>query len=66
MEWIRMVKLEFILVFQLCVGPYETAGMIVFLIDKRVQIFAGYFSSCALDTVMGLPTPGVSAGDYGY
>jgi hypothetical protein len=43
MEWIRMIKLEFALVFQLCVGPYGTAGMILFLIDKRVLIFCRLF-----------------------
>jgi hypothetical protein len=45
---------------------YGIVGTILSLISKMVQFFTGYLNGCALDLSLILPSPGGSAGTYGY
>jgi hypothetical protein len=61
-----MIKPIFELVFQIFVGLFGLAGMILSLTNKREPIFAGYSSCGALDTTMGVYASRGPAGYYGY
>ena len=66
MELISELRLKFILGFQPYVGLFGSAEIILCLTILDLSIFAGYSHGCSLDSVVGFPTTGRSAGTFGY
>jgi hypothetical protein len=58
-----MIRLGYELIFQPSVGPFGHVEMTLSL-TSRIPIFCRLFA--ALDSAMGVLSPGGSAGDYGY
>jgi hypothetical protein len=53
--WKKLIELGYELVYRLYVGLFGRVGF--FVTDRKTLFFAGYPTSCALDIIMGIPSP---------